>query len=57
MAKACEWRANLPPEERRAIVETFRKLILAHGMGQHLAFASHETIESWMVNYRNTEWE
>ena len=57
MAKVCEWRADLSPEEQWEIVEEWRKLVLACGMGQHLAFASCETVKSSMMDYRNTEWQ
>lgn len=57
MAKACEWRADLRPEEQRVILEAWRKLVLEHGMGPHLPFASYETIQSCLLGYRNTEWD
>ena len=56
MAKAREWRADLRPEQQRAILEDWRKLVLEQGMGPHLSFASYETVQSCLLGYRNTEW-
>ena len=57
MMKAREWRADLRPEQGREIVDAWRKLVLDHGMGPHLAFASYETVKSCMLDYRDTEWD